>query len=320
MHRFSRRTGEFRKTGFTLVEVLVVMAIIAILVALGIGLLGTAGTAARIERTRVLLKRLDELVKERLQTVDRDKTFSAKFAAKVALRDSSNAVASPKAYAILAKKALQRASLPVRTLDLLGWDQSGMMDDWDDSPVKKNGGISAIADADDQASALFAALCPDGAVPDGVSSDLVATSNGPSSTGKLMFVDAWGSPIRLYLWPTRLVYGGVPSMTPNTSDASILISGLPAANDRIYDFDSADPNGFIKNLTYATGTTTPPGPAVDAGSLHDIGAYSMFLLVSAGPDKALGLTEPNQSGSNGHLAPVTDASALTDNVTNRQGR
>lgn len=318
--RFHR--SSFRRGGFTLVEVLIVMVIIAILAGLAYGLLGTAGTQARVERTRVLLKRLDELVKEKLDAIENDRSFAVRlstFRTHVSLYDSMSAGAGIKAYEVLTKKALQRRALPVRSLDLTGWDSSGMSDTWDDSPVKTTGGINSIASAEDQAAALFFALCPDGKVPDGISPDMVATAG----TGKMMFVDGWGQPIRFYLWPTRLVYGGAPSVPANTSYATSLITGLPDPNDRIFKADSADVSGQIKSLSYVVGGGMPPGTAIDANSLHDVGAYSMFLLVSAGPDRSLGLYEPADGDSTfWYLGAVNTGKLadLTDNITNRQGR
>lgn len=315
-----------RRHGFTLVEVLIVIFIIAILASLGLGLLGTVGTQARVEQTRVLIKRLDDLVRAKLKNVDTDRKFYPQFISKIGIYDPAlmpmPGLIGGKAVEIIAKKSLQRRMLPGRTLDLTGWDDSGMMDTWDDSPVLTGGGISEILTESDHAAALFAALCPDGQVPDGLPSSLVATSTSPESTGKLMFVDGWGNPIRFYQWPTRLIYGGDPSsmMDPNTTVASALIASLPARTDKIYNSDSADPNGLIKNKNYIKTGAMAPGTPIDPTSLHDLGAYSVFLLVSAGPDGTLGLAEPYDTAGFGHLGTITDGGRATDNITNRQVR
>ena len=61
-----------RTRGFTLVEILVVLVIIAILAGLAFRLLGTAGTQARIARTQVLLKQLDDSVLRALSALRQD--------------------------------------------------------------------------------------------------------------------------------------------------------------------------------------------------------------------------------------------------------
>lgn len=313
-----------RRDGFTLVEVLVVMMIIAILAGLAIGLLGTAGQQARIVRTKTLLKRMDDLVQAKLRDIDNDKSFFTKLATfrdatqGVSLTNSSNSEASDKVYAIVARKCLYRRALPVQTSDLNGWDTTNA---WDDSPVKTMGGITSIVNEQDQACALFAALCPDGQVPEGISTDMVATSTSSATNGKLMFVDAWGKPVRFYLWPIRLIYGTSPAIPPpaaSFANAQTLIAGLPAASDRLFKSDPSDPNGLIKQHRYKTASMSMP-QAIDASNLHDLGFYSQFLLVSPGPDGALGLLEPS-SGSSAHECVVSDATVLNDNITNRQGK
>ncbi len=311
-----------RAGAFTLVEILVVMAIIAILAAMAFRLLGSAGTQARIARTQVLLKRLDAIVQERLRMIDENKLtvdittgmvtrgvkFPAAFASQIEVLDGMSNVVSGKVPEILARKAAQRRAFPVRNADLLGWDTA---DAWDDSPVTRVlpapvmlPGVTAIMDGNvNQCSeALFRALSPTGEPIDGISTDLQIDSD---NDGNLELVDAWGEPIRFYLWPTR---GLIPSLV--TSGSGV---------------DTVDPNGLLNKSPGPYRYRVPPpsmgsGTAINEDSLHDLGVYAPFLFVSAGPDRSLGFYEPCDSTNYGYLAAIKTESDALDNVTNRQGK
>lgn len=167
---------------------------------------------------------------------------------------------------------------------------------------------------------------------DEVPSDFTASEvRDLDSDGRPELVDSWGNPLRFYRWPTSLT--GSP---PRLPDGSV---GEVDANSN----DIADPsedvtgNGkldtqplvaaaALRILPSPPGTSDPDNPLLELGAANGLHAdtYHTFLIVSAGPDGVLGLSEPcvstriddSSSQTAPGLAAVVDAEAVFDNISN----
>lgn len=301
-----------RAGGFTLVEILVVMAIMAILISLGIGLLGTSGQQARIAATQTTLKHLDALIKQRTEAF-RTANLTKVVDNFITYYKTANSMASispqdRKAIEILVRKNLFKQLFPMEDTDLYG--MNGTVGDWDDAPraADVNGwnGPELFYWSMTQGTAY--GLSPVNI--DGIPSAAIVPS--PANADRMIFVDAWGNPIEFYRWPTQLM--------ADTVSARILIPGLPAELNK----DPDDPlkvisnasmgNKFRSTFSLSDGTTTLMMNPFNAANYHDLNVYHTPLLVSGGPDGKTGLDKSNK------LAPVLDQGAVADDISNRQGK
>jgi type II secretory pathway pseudopilin PulG len=91
---------------------------------------------------------------------------------------------------------------------------------------------------------------------------------------------------------------------PDVATSGLL---MPALDLALLDSDPDDPYDQI-------------GPTLNETLYHTVHTYHVPLVVSAGADGELGLGEPNSSTAAERLALVTNASAITDNITNRNKR
>lgn len=313
MRSFSNPSN-LRRSGFTLIEILVVMVIIAILVGLGIGLLGSAGQQARIAQTQATLKHLDAIISQRTESF-RTANLSKIVDSFITFFKNANSMAtiSPqdrKAIEILVRKNLYKQLFPMKPADLYGMD--GNSGTWDDAP-----NATSIDNTWTAAELLFWSMTQGTAyglspvTTDGIPSNAIATS--PNNSNRRIFVDGWGNPIEFYRWPTRLISG-------NPTTARILIPGLPSPTNK----DPDDPlkvisntsmsNKFATTFSMSNGMSTLMMQPFTSAAYHDLNVYHTPLLVSPGPDGDSGITS--------ELAEVTMANtgAAADDITNRQGR
>jgi hypothetical protein len=161
------------------------------------------------------------------------------------------------------------------------------------------------------------------------------------------FIDAWGSPLRYYRWPTRLIDITAPNpfvpILSNPSDntdtrvivgqerelASLLFKGLsppplPLPNGAVpRDLlltDPDDPVGRLyselERLDGSLGTAF--SAEFNEAKYHTPETYHTPLIVSAGKDEALGLREPNDNtgvGVFGNLAQLKDTTVSSPTPT-----
>lgn len=303
-----------RSGGFTLVELLVVMVIIAILMGLGIGLLGTAGTQARVAQTQTTLKYIDAIMGQRTEAfraADLTKIVEQfEKAYEAANMGSSFTAQDRKAAEILVRKNLFRQLFPTKIEDLYGMD--GVSGTWDDhtQATALSGYTAAELLYWSLTEGTAYGLSP--ATLDGLPSAAISQS----ANGRNILVDGWGTPIQLFRWPTGLM------TSANRAYAKALIPGLPATINK----DPDDPLRVLEKNSKFSNFAMPPvstfalslsmstinANAFSEANYHERQAFHTPLLVSAGPDRGMGIT--------GDHADTVDAATVADNVTNRQGR
>lgn len=329
MHSTSHhRPTSPRSGGFSLVELLVVMVIMAILVGLGIGLLGTAGTQARIAATQTTLKHIDALITQRTEAFRAAKLTKIveefELAYEAANSMQSFSAQDRKAAEILVRKNLFKQLFPMKVEDLYGMD--GVPETADDPAIRKRvyplPTMPVMEPAWTPAELLYLSMTEGtayGLSPvtlDNIPASAIVPSPNDPTGKRMIFVDAFGTPIQLFRWPTGLMTAA------NLPVARALIPGLPATTNK----DPDDPLRVLDKNVKFSGYAMPPATVINleiGGSpvmanpffeddYHEPEAFHTPLLISGGPDRRVGVS--------GDHADSVNAADVTDDITNRQGR
>lgn len=290
-----------RKTGFTLVELMVVILILifllGILIPITLQVLGVSREAA----TKATVKKLHELMQKRLDAFNRG--FDASFK-----RQYGEDWQPATPWHVEFRKSQFRAVF------LIGPAMTGSTPA-DNAEIlytllKDVEGLGSSADDANEFGSLE-----------------VGDTDGD---GNLEFLDGWGNPIRYYPYPTRLIKpdghdgtaggnGGVNL----SKGASIHFGGLPNTIAELNN-DQDDPFGVL--IFYAD---TDADGSLSANELarfenrfkHTYSTYHTPLIVSAGPDGETGLFEPYDVQNKGHLAAGRgNTDPMEDNITNHNTR
>jgi prepilin-type N-terminal cleavage/methylation domain-containing protein len=231
------------REAFSLVEMLIVLAIIGVLASLSFVLLGKSGEAAREAATKTGLKILNAAIRERIEafhdltasglyqdpdtpTKMKNRLFRAEVEKFMYLyrRGGGN---MPRFFdqqaEIYVRKTMFKSLFPQRLEDMYGYN--GVLDGYpnvvDDSPILArmyNTSGTAITgswmqqniDSDlTESSELLYLVLTSGDVFGLPPSDLDGIDQSligdTDADGNLEFLDAWGKPLQFYNWPTRLV-------------------------------------------------------------------------------------------------------------------
>lgn len=276
-----RRTVQ---NGFTLIEMLIVIAIIALLIALTIPLIGNVTNQARRAATKTTIKKAHELLQARIDSFERG--FQKKF------RQTQNVAYSPSnPNHIKLRKAAFAEMFPL----VLNGQQLSLLGNSEKLPST----MAATPTAADNAEAVLYMLTRMGTFGTLAGDEGNFIGNEIKDTdgdGVMELVDGWGQPIRFYNWPTRLVQ--------NYDEARILIKNLPTnVVDRQKDGD--DPFGVLTSANFPVNT------------YHDLSWMHPPLIVSAGVDGKTGLLEVYEATAGRLAAPKSgETEALDDNITN----
>ncbi len=288
-----------RRGGFTMIELLVVIAIMVILVGISVALVVGAGGTAREEATRGTIEKIRAQVQSRRDALDRSIT-KGPLAAQVRTLAASGGVTEEVARIRVRKDQYKRA-FPFDWVEA----QALGLGTYAGDEIARN----TTSDADN-AEVLYWTVLNGGTFGAASVGDDTFTANEVGDTdsdGNLEFLDGWGTPIRFYRWPTRLVRPDGTNV--NLTAAELLWDSVTTANAGS---DPDDPKGKLTVLVNETNYHTP-------------NTYHQPLIVSAGADLDFGLYAPNDTANFGHLAQPEPTvlgdpgnSALNDNFTNLQ--
>lgn len=371
------------RSGFTMIELLVVMTIIAILMSVSFVVYGAAMENARATATRATIVNIQTAVDSKTAALARRnikslaQTFEASY--NQGGNASPNQRISPEVAEILVRKHLYIESMPSRLEDLWGYDLTP--GNADDSPlwavwkrtINKAAGSNVVTDAnprptghrrDLENSELLYLFLTQGAnfgegafLVDKIRSSHVKDTpvdlNGDGTidggNGISEFFDEWGSPLRFYGWTHRLIRpggnGAAIDQALFAQTAHVLMTGQsPPASPSPYPANvynhplNQDPDDFTGALSVAqtaTGLMTAPFqidlnvgpgvaivtcPAFDEVNYHALDTRSLSLVVSAGPDRRLGLFEPTEATQPERRTAEPDTTqldAIVDNITTR---
>lgn len=352
-----RTVGRSRR-GVSLIEMLVVMAIIALLAAGVFTVLGKTGEAARIASTRTTITKLDSLLKARYDELiknfddqERKKTRAdvvgnpqgnwLNILGFVETHGSVSGYPRPLGTAIT-KADRYRGSFPQREEDMWGLDNSpGGGDDspllavwnsatpvWNNVPRSlSNHNLNAENQKTESSELLYLALTI--GASSGAGKNILEDINprhirDTDEDGVPEFVDDWGRPLRFYYAPTRLVRpGGPPLSVPTAVQHALteaLMSSVPAVAASATDFtQSFNQDPFDPK----GGLRNPSLPTGFEDAYHTINTWYQPLIVSCGPDEQLGLGEPAPPTGSAdplyyRLAYPVTPDEAADNITNLQ--
>lgn len=146
---------------------------------------------------------------------------------------------------------------------------------------------------------------------DGIPAKYITDSDGD---GLMEIRDAWGNELRFYNAPTGLFRPRVASSDVDihlTEGARIHFASIPGDNGT-----DTPPTGELYYDPFdKLGRTEPIDSTYTR--LYYPNTFFSYLIVSAGPDGALGLNEPEGIGAARLATPITQDD-LFDNITNRQ--
>lgn len=296
------------RRGFTIIEILIVIAIIGVLMGLIGAVVAGMVANAREKATKTTLTKIDGLLEQRLRGIDQ-------FMTKEERRKIYNFnTPAKKAEAV---KREMRAQFPVN------FDEAPQLRDRMVNDPDLNVQIGNHTRNTESSEILYYLLTKTNVlgVPAISADDFLSSEVGDTDQDGLNeFIDNWGRPLVYYRWPTRLVRpdddDDMTDPNPLRRDiAGLLIPGVP---DTALGQDPDDALGDFADT-----------PAFNEQDFHTPGTYHTLLIVSAGPDGELGLYEPWQTSNFGHLAQPLPAivalppeevgdSVLADNQTNRQ--
>ena len=315
--------------GFTLIELMMVLAIMLLLAAMITVAVKNVLTGSRASATRATIRKIDGLLTSRLNAAEREFTRGSQYntgdGQAIAFRKEQFIRLFPQTF-----EEAQRRGMPKPGTGHNPATESAAVLYW---MLVEN-----VLDASDIGS-------------DGFTSSEVMDTDGD---GLMEFVDSWGEPLRFYRWPTRLVrpaFNGAQTQALNSTGdgyaipvdpdwsvlepygiegatAAVLLGNLPTAPNRgpTFAHESTDP--LAQDADDPLGLTNPTDPEFSRyfGTVRDFETrfhtpqtYSVPLIVSAGPDREFGLFAPNDKAMHGHLCqPQHELTAhVLDNITNR---
>lgn len=324
------------RRGFTLIELLVVIGIIGLLMSiLGVAVMNSL-SGARIAGTKATMIKIQRQLQSRIEAVNRAYRGQQSMTQLVNEIGSVDKVANqaPAQRVNAVRTALMR-KVYLRTYLPQTWAEAAFL--------LKKGGKSApspINTATESAEVLYFILTDAsivGFTP--ANQDLFAGTEvrDTDGNGAMEILDSWGSPVRFYRWPTRLLrpsgYTGLNAISSTDFDrAQLLIQGIPTSlkvtpNPAAPSSLAQDPDDPLNVLTPGNGWSNSASDITDFESsttspfpFHTAFTWHTPLVVSAGPDREFGIYDVTTSGHLGRLCePYTSGTELTflyDNITN----
>jgi len=338
------RRGTDRRRGFTMIELLIVVALILFLMTITVAAISGGISMAREAATRATLLKLHGLVQQRVDAFNRamDRTNLSQNSPPVRKMSNDwlstyNMVPPAKVLEVLVKKQFFQARFPQHFGESPGADLSTIVQ----TGVTYN--ASAHRQETESAALLYWILTNSDVYGVGPVDESEFSSSEVKDTdgdGLLEFVDGWGRPLRFYRWPTHLIRpgdgstvgagvitssstsSGVDLAPVNRNLAGLIWSGLPAAPAVPGEVDPLtrdpdDPTGQVYRWATTLGGGLSPAAALTTiqNFFGTPSTYHAFLIVSAGADGSLGMQEPFHPHT-----PSTPISLTFPTLNTPQGR
>jgi prepilin-type N-terminal cleavage/methylation domain-containing protein len=279
-----------RFRGFSLLEVLIVLGLIAFLTAAIVVVLPRLGNASKIAATQATIKKVDELLNDRINGFNRwintQNTLAGNNAPSYVVSSPFAGVytQNPLLYKLLATKYAFRTAFPQN------FQEATNLPAYNTSAHQQVTESAALLYLILTQAAVFDTEPPAAADLKGV--EVADTDHD----GLMEIVDAWGQPLRFYRWPTRLFRPALQSTVtqpqvgttnwntttaaPAPTPASLLVRSMP----RLPLFQ------WAKNTNYAAGQFIQPA-TVQPG---DVMMYQAGVTGTSGTS---GGTEPTWSSA-----------------------
>jgi prepilin-type N-terminal cleavage/methylation domain-containing protein len=244
------------RRGFSLIEILVVIGLIAFLTAAIVAVVPRVTHAARVAATRATIKKVDEMLNDRINGFRRWINKQNQLAGNSTTNPPSYVTNSPYA-SMFGANPVQAKAMAIKYAFKTYFPQ--LFSEFS-TPVQPGATHTQVTESSESLY-LFLTTGPlfDTEPPSAADLRAIETAD-TDNDGLLEIVDAWGHPLRFYRWPTRLVRpGGPPTGTATNfeetplSPATILMGGAAPRNQLAT---------WQPNTTYAVGTIilpqTPP--------------------------------------------------------------
>jgi len=314
------------RQAFTLVEMLIVCAVIGILAILTLFAVSKAATASKVAKTRATIQKLDVAMRQIFSSYE-DQFDAIK---KRVVRD----------YPTLSQEEQQRiAAHFIR--DLMRMEMPQNWAEVDEGPIRMSGGYfieesplleyyrtakeHATEQPPNKAALLF--LIIQNLNPEALEAFLGSEIADTNGDGLSKFVDAWGNPIRFLRWtpafhgsdlqPDVLEWLRDPKYNPNRDNSDWWINSYPD-----------DPRLYAAMGDAKTIHVDPIDERKDTDAWKNIGWFLYPLIYSAGPDGDYGIDEGEDElpalGRDGILDPfaypfgMPEGSSHFDNIHNHQ--
>ena len=242
-----------QRSAFTIVELLIVISIIAILATLTLGVVGGFISHARHAATQATVEKIQSLVNQRAQAVDRLMKRSGFMPGTPEMEVAQNNFTGTRLQNVVAQKLITARYFPQSAKEI--YNQN----------LYPN--LSAATPEEVFFHALTDTSISDSPIGlDAFSASEIAERGNPNGGPPLRhFVDAWGTPIRFYRWPTRLLRSQGQTGQPNgvaaftASDltyAQTLFSSLPTFSGSLANLAndlSRDPQDPLRDALSVSG-------------------------------------------------------------------
>jgi prepilin-type N-terminal cleavage/methylation domain-containing protein len=339
------------RSGFTLVEIMMVVTIIAILMTLTVKVVGAFLDQARSTATQSTLSKIQSLMNSRRQAFDRLTQRKGFFTTTpeyvFAQANYSTAAAKPVASKLLQMKYFPQSANdlnflmfqvyvgnPTAQLQFANMYPKLFQPFVQPAPSAISSFVAplvatnSLGNPPTNQEILYNILTENvlGDSPlgtDSFSATEVVTEppiSTPVTNGLPYFIDAWKGPIKFYRWPTRLFRSGGTGIAISPNDvlnAKLVFAALPVFTGNLQTDLARDPDDPLQSCTAIVNFESL---YVNA-AFHTPATFHMPLIVSAGPDGILGMAQPDALDDTsvtppvlGRLASVISQDALTDNL------
>ena len=199
---------QFRRRGFTMIELLVVMGVILFLMSISIVALGNALTIARQRATKATILKVHGLMQQRVEAFHRgiDKINLQPAKEKLRRDLGVSKITNDNAYAILVKKQIYQSRFPQNFYEY--------------PQIRKSMTNAAVHNKNTESAALLYWILTKseiyGVPPVDESAFGSSEVRDTDGDGLPEFVDGWGHPLRYYRWPTHLFRPGTTTVAPGS--------------------------------------------------------------------------------------------------------
>ena len=330
--RLAHTRDRDRRSGFTLIEIMIVVALIAFLASILIVALRGSITGAKAQATKATITKISGLMKQRTEAFNRvnfaeqfelDIDGQLQLAGQLILASGQSFNARDLAT-VIAKKYIYKLYFPQT------WAEASTLIAQAQTAGSTFSPPSTITPSCESAEVLYWLLTSDqarlfGYTPEGTDNFVGATAD-TDGNGFLEIVDAWGHPIRWYRWPTRLLRPGGYGTATDYVTYKTQVPNMSSTINPNQDPDDPLESTYAVALANSNPGGASPAPTINGTTpiagfeqiFHTLGTYYTPLVVSAGADGDTGLFEPDDYVNFGYLAAAdgTRTKYLYDNITN----
>lgn len=319
----SRQSGH--RAGFTILELLVVVAVIAILASLGFVMVKNFGQTSRDAQTQATIRKVDAALQDRLQSLSRfyensdRRAGTPRVSIPVYVDDPQKYTFGPPIGSDLTDReiwSLNGSNVPTRDFIELRarkkFKQKHFPMNFSEMDLDNDGNsdVTGLAidaypsghDPETENSEVLYYFLTQGAkfgseevaVVDFIDREIADTDGD----GLMEIVDGWGNPIRFYRWPTRLIRpqpsGSETANVTTLNNSTLFMNLTPPIETALFLIGNVPSAQILRNDPQdPLGVNTAPADVFER-TFHTKQTWHAPLVVSAGADGKFGLLSPTK--------------------------